>query len=103
MNVQSQDDQLPSIFFFFIDFCFSCSLRGKKKKKQAVIFLACICSIGAIMFIQRFSLLSNWKGISSLAFAVAFDAILIHTFIEYTKLPEQGKAQATNGQVVKLH
>jgi lysophosphatidic acid acyltransferase/lysophosphatidylinositol acyltransferase len=86
------------LIFVFLVLC-----GAKKKKKQAVIFLACICSIGAIMFIQRFSLLSNWKGISSLAFAVAFDAILIYTFIEYTKLPEQGKAQATNGQVVKLH
>ncbi|KAJ6409146.1 hypothetical protein OIU84_008778 [Salix udensis] len=59
-------------------------------------------SIGAILLIRRFSLLSNWKGISSLAFAVAFDAILMYTFIEYTKLPEQGKVQARNGQVVKL-
>jgi lysophosphatidic acid acyltransferase/lysophosphatidylinositol acyltransferase len=90
-------------FFSLLIFVFLVLCGAKKKKKQAVIFLACICSIGAIMFIQRFSLLSNWKGISSLAFAVAFDAILIHTFIEYTKLPEQGKAQATNGQVVKLH
>ncbi|KAG6761032.1 hypothetical protein POTOM_034222 [Populus tomentosa] len=92
-------------FFFFIDFSFPCSLRGKKKKKkQVAIFLSCIFSIGAIMLIQRFSLLSNWKGISSLAFAVAFDAILMYTFIEYTKLPEQGKVQATvDGQAVKLH
>ncbi|XP_011025521.1 PREDICTED: 1-acyl-sn-glycerol-3-phosphate acyltransferase PLS1-like isoform X2 [Populus euphratica] len=74
-----------------------------KKSLIVFIFLSCICSIGAIMLIQRFSLLSNWKGISSLAFAVAFDAILIYTFIEYTKLPEQRKVQATNGQVVKLH
>ncbi|KAJ6895753.1 1-acyl-sn-glycerol-3-phosphate acyltransferase PLS1-like [Populus alba x Populus x berolinensis] len=75
-----------------------------KKSLIVAIFLSCIVSIGAIMLIQRFSLLSNWKGISSLAFAVAFDAILMYTFIEYTKLPEQGKVQATvDGQAVKLH
>ncbi|KAJ6984737.1 hypothetical protein NC653_022902 [Populus alba x Populus x berolinensis] len=75
-----------------------------KKSLIVAIFLSCIFSIGAIMLIQRFSLLSNWKGISSLAFAVAFDAILMYTFIEYTKLPEQGKVQATvDGQAVKLH
>ncbi|KAJ6670819.1 1-ACYL-SN-GLYCEROL-3-PHOSPHATE ACYLTRANSFERASE 2-LIKE [Salix viminalis] len=73
-----------------------------KKSLIAVILLTCIDSIGAILLIRRFSLLSNWKGISSLAFAVAFDAILMYTFIEYTKLPEQGKVQARNGQVVKL-
>ncbi|KAJ6905235.1 1-acyl-sn-glycerol-3-phosphate acyltransferase PLS1-like [Populus alba x Populus x berolinensis] len=75
-----------------------------KKSLIVAIFLSCIFSIGAIMLIQRFSLLSNWKGISSLAFAVAFDAILMYTFIEYTKLPEQGKVQATvDGRAVKLH
>ncbi|KAJ6345386.1 hypothetical protein OIU78_008119 [Salix suchowensis] len=74
-----------------------------KKSLIVAILLSCIDSIGAILLIRRFSLLSNWKGISSLAFAVAFDAILMYTFIEYTKLPEQGKVQARNGQVVKLH
>ncbi|KAF9675537.1 hypothetical protein SADUNF_Sadunf09G0042500 [Salix dunnii] len=74
-----------------------------KKSLTVFIYLSCIYSIGAVMLIQRFSLLSNWIGISSLAFAVAFVAILLCTFIEYTKLPEQGKVQARNGQVVKLH
>ncbi|XP_037496800.1 1-acyl-sn-glycerol-3-phosphate acyltransferase PLS1 [Jatropha curcas] len=75
------------------------NIVGRSIKTLVVLVsLACIDFIGAMAVIQRFSLLSTWKGITSIVAGLGLEALFLHAVIEYTKLPPQAsKASMPNG------
>lgn len=63
----------------------------RRSFKSLIVYLVSffLLSFGAWMSCQKFSLLSTWRGYTILGTIIGTTAVIIHVFIEFTKLPPQ--------------